>query len=55
MIYNNLLRIGHTVVSVGTTKLVKDNQFIIYNPLYNPKTDKSEVHLSKEALADTPV
>jgi hypothetical protein len=48
--------VGHTAVLVGTTKLaVKDNQSIIYNPLYNPKTEKSEVYLRKDALADSPV
>ena len=51
-----LLYTGFTAVSVGTTKTASvDTEFIIYNPLYNPKTEDSDVLLSKESLANLPV
>ena len=47
---------GYTAVSVDATKMAyNDKEFIIYNPLYDPKTEKSDVLLSKEALANLPV
>jgi hypothetical protein len=56
MVCVNFMYVGHTAVSTGATKLPLPNQeFIIYNPLYNPKTEKSRVFLNREALTNTPV